>query len=390
MLCSCSMDYAENSKMMEEEEFKEYLFPQNDYRLVKFNTFNTEQQLNSIFVGSLITEIGEDKYIRLKSGENQVEKDKLKQMYQQENSELREKLKKLEKKNREKEREMIDELREEKTRIRNELISDFTQKTESINNELILMRKKVELLGDKRLVMQKEHHNNLSNQKDEMERKLTEQRENYEKKLDELREKLINMSNITNVSSKKGQEGENWVFNELVRQFKSSQVEDCHAKGHKGDFTVSQGEMKGMFESKNYTRNVPKREIKKFRSDIENNADLRYGVMLSLKSGIVNHNDLSLEFCAGKPLVYLHMVKDEPFKIKIAYDICQLILKNIDCFDITKEETQLKLKEKVKVITSRHKSLVCKVTDFSNDMKNTLNDQWRDFEEFLGHINLSE
>ena len=384
------MDYAENSKMMEEEEFKEYLFPRDDYRLVKFNTFNTEQQLNSIFVGSLITEIGEDRYIRLKSGENQIEKDKLKQMYQQENTELREKVKKLEKKKREKEREMTDELREEKTRIRNELISDFTLKTESINNELILMRKKVELLGDKRLVMQKEHHNNLSNQKDEMERKLTEQRENYEKKLDELREKLINMSNITNVSSKKGQEGENWVFNELVRQFKSSQVEDCHAKGHKGDFTVSQGEMKGMFESKNYTRNVPKREIKKFRSDIENNADLRYGVMLSLKSGIVNHNDLSLEFCAGKPLVYLHMVKDEPFKIKIAYDICQLILKNIDCFDITKEETQLKLKEKVKVITSRHKSLVCKVTDFSNDMKNTLNDQWRDFEEFLGHINLSE
>ena len=42
------MDYAENSKMMEEEEVKEYLFPQNDYRLVKFNTFNTEQQLNSI------------------------------------------------------------------------------------------------------------------------------------------------------------------------------------------------------------------------------------------------------------------------------------------------------------------------------------------------------
>ena len=384
------MDYAENSKMMEEEEVKEYLFPQNDYRLVKFNTFNTEQQLNSIFVGSLITEIGEDKYIRLKSGENQLEKDKLKQMYQQENSELREKLKKLEKRKREREREMNDEIREEKTRIRNELLNEFTLKTETVNTELLMLRKKVELLGDKRLVMQKEHHNTLSNQKDEMERKLTEQRENYEKKLDELREKLINMSNITNVSSKKGQEGENWVFNELVRQFKSSQVEDCHTKGHKGDFTVSQGDMKGMFESKNYTRNVPKREIKKFRSDVENNADLRYGVMLSLKSGIVNHNDLSLEFVSGKPLVYLHMVKDEPFKIKIAYDICQLILKNIDCFDVTKEETQLKLKEKVKVITSRHKSLVCKITDFSNDIKNSLNDQWRDFEEFLEYINLSD
>ena len=385
------MDYDANIKMMEEdEELKEFFFPLNDHRLKKFVTLSQEQQLNSIFVGSLITEIGEDKYIRLKSGENQIEKDKLKIMYQQENNELREKVRRLEKSKRERESEYRNELREEKTRIRDELQNDFLKKTESINNDLIQLRKKVELLGDKRLVMQKEHHQLLSNQKDEMERKLTEQRENYEKKIDNLREKIENMSNMTNVSSKKGQEGENWVFNELVRQFKSSQVEDCHTKGHKGDFTVSQGEMKGMFESKNYTRNVPKREIKKFRNDVENNADLRYGVMLSLKSGIVNHNDLSLEFCGGKPLVYLHMVKDEPFKIKIAYDICQLILKNIDCFDITKEETQLKLKEKVKVITSRHKSLVCKVTDFSNDMKNTLNDQWRDFEEFLEHINLNE
>ena len=46
--------------------------------------------------------------------------------------------------------------------------------------------------------------------------------------------------------------------------------------------------MKGMFESKNYKGNVPKKEITKFRKDIENNADLRYGVLLSLKSGIVN------------------------------------------------------------------------------------------------------
>ena len=383
------MDYEANSKMME-EEMKEFLFPQNDPRLKKFITLNQEQQLNSIFVGSLITEIGEDKYIRLKSGENQLEKDKLKQMYQQENNDLREKVKRLEKKKREREKEFSDELRDEKSRIRGELIDEFSQKTDIINTELITLRKKVELLGDKRLVMQKEHHQQISNQKDEMERKLTEQRENYEKKLDNLREKIENITNMTNVSSKKGQEGENWVFNELVRQFKSSQVEDCHTKGHKGDFTVSQGEMKGMFESKNYTRNVPKREIKKFRNDVENNADLRYGVMLSLKSGIVNHNDLSLEFCGGKPLVYLHMVKDEPFKIKIAYDICQLILKNIDCFDITKEETQLKLKEKVKVITARHKKLVSKVIDFSNDMQHTLTDQWRDFEEFLGHINLNE
>ena len=42
------MDYAENCKMMEEEEFKEYLFPRDDYRLVKFNTFNTEEKHETI------------------------------------------------------------------------------------------------------------------------------------------------------------------------------------------------------------------------------------------------------------------------------------------------------------------------------------------------------
>ena len=160
------MDYDANIKMMEEdEELKEFFFPLNDHRLKKFVTLSQEQQLNSIFVGSLITEIGEDKYIRLKSGENQLEKDKLKIMYQQENNELREKVRRLEKSKRERESEYRNELREEKTRIRDELQNDFLKKTESINNDLIQLRKKVELLGDKRLVMQKEHHQLLSNQK---------------------------------------------------------------------------------------------------------------------------------------------------------------------------------------------------------------------------------
>jgi len=223
-----------------------------------------------------------------------------------------------------------------------------------------------------------------------MERKLSEQRQLYEKKIEELREKLDTINNVTDVSTKKGQEGEDWVYNELVRQFKSAQVDDCHSKGHKGDFTITEGDMKGMFESKNYTKNVPKREITKFKKDIENNADLRYGVLLSLKSGIVNHTDLCLEFCGEKPIVYLHDVKEEPFKIKVAYNICQLILKNVDCFDITKEETQQKLKEKVKFMTARHKRLVNKVDDFSKDMKEELDEQWRDFEEFLNHINLNK
>ena len=106
---------------LQEEELKEFLFPKDDKRLSKFNGFNTEQQLNSIFIGSVISEIGEDKYIRLKSGENQTEKDNLKQMYQHENNELRERLKRIENNKREREREYI----REKTEIRETIRTDL-------------------------------------------------------------------------------------------------------------------------------------------------------------------------------------------------------------------------------------------------------------------------
>ena len=373
-----------------EEEQKEFLFPQDDKRLVKFITFNKEQQLNSIYIGSIISEIGEEKYIRLKSGVNEIEKDKLRQMYTQENNELREKLKRMEGNKQEREREYLQEKREIKENIRQEIKEEHEQRYQEINSELLNLKIRWSELSDKRLERQNENHKQILFQKDEMERKITEQREIYEKKLDEYREKLEIINNVTDISTKKGQEGENWVYNELVRQFKSAEVEDCHNKGHKGDFTITEGEMKGMFESKNYGRNVPKREIIKFKKDIEGNADLRYGILLSLKSGIVNHKDFDLEFCGEKPIVYLHDVKDEPFKIKIAYDICQLILKNVDCFDITKEETQQKLQEKVKFMTARHKRIVNKVDDFSNDMKGELAEQWKDFEEMLQHINLNK
>jgi len=41
-------------------------------------------------------------------------------------------------------------------------------------------------------------------------------------------------------------------------------------------------------------------------------------------------------------------------------------------------------------MTARHKRLINKVDDFSKDMKEELDEQWRDFEEFLNHINLNK
>ena len=181
------MDYAEHSKMMEEEEQKEYLFPKDDNRLVKFNTFNQEQQLNSIYIGSLISEIGEEKYIRLKSGENEIEKDKLKQFYTQENNELRERIKRIEKVRQEREREFIQEKREIRDNIKQDLKQQYSQEVNNAKDEILMLKSRWEEVQNKRLDIQQKNSDKLLLQKDEMERKLSEQRKLYEEKIEELR-----------------------------------------------------------------------------------------------------------------------------------------------------------------------------------------------------------
>ena len=50
------MDYAENSKLMEEDmdELKEFMFPLDDNRIKDFMMLSTEDQLNAISLGSFM------------------------------------------------------------------------------------------------------------------------------------------------------------------------------------------------------------------------------------------------------------------------------------------------------------------------------------------------
>ena len=159
------MDYAEHSKMMEEEEQKEYLFPKDDNRLVKFNTFNKEQQLNSIYIGSLISEIGEEKYIRLKSGENAIEKDKLKQLYTQENNELRERIKRIEQVKQQREREFIQEKHEIRENVKQDLKQQYSQEVCDAKNEILMLKSRWEEVQNKRLDNQQKNSEKLLFQK---------------------------------------------------------------------------------------------------------------------------------------------------------------------------------------------------------------------------------
>lgn len=370
--------------------YDEFLYPENDKRLFKFKTLSKEEQLNSIYLGAHLLEIAQDKFIKLKKGENKIEKEKLKNFYEEELREKEESLLELENKLQDIEMKHSNE----KRKIRENIFNDAKHKyetryvdvIESLEDELRAVKLKLENLTSSRMKNQSQYYEEKITQEREYQRNMDNMRKEYESKLDEYRKKVEIVNEFKENSAKKGQEGENWLYNELIRQFPKATIIDCHTIKHRGDFTL-EDDIKGMIESKNYKKNVPKKEIVKFKKDMESNEDFKYGILLSLKSGVTNREDFCLEFCSGKPMIFLHFIKDNPGKIKLAHKICKLILKNMECFDTKNEEIKTLIKEKTKMMTARHNKMLGTIKNFTTDIHNQLTEQWNDFQEFLKHLN---
>lgn len=371
---------------------KEFYYPQNDKRLEKFTKLNEEQQLRAIEIGCLIMEIGEDKYLRIKSGEKRDEIDKLNKMYVKELDQLKNQIKERERNLTEykskiqiEKRDLILEI---KTEMKEKYESLYEDKINHLTTELTNVKNRSDEIIQLRIDNQKEYYEKIMENKRENETKIQELRKEYELKIETYQEKLNEMNKKNENSTIKGQIGEDWVFNELLRQFPMAEIRDHHTKGHTGDFSIIEEEMIGMIESKNYNRNVNKKEVEKFRKDMKENDSYKYGIFLSLTRGVVNREDFSLEFIMGKPVIFLHKVKDNSKNIKTAYNICKLILKNMDCFDIQKEETQQLLKEIIKSYTTNHKKILSNLKDFELQITKQLEGQYEHFNQIINLINV--
>ena len=374
---------------MDEEDtivYEEFLYPENDKRLKKFKTLSKEDQLNSIYIGSNLLNISEEKYNQLKNGENQLQKEKMRIRYEDELSEkneliqsLRDKIYDIESnysRERKKLRDIISSEIDDKYKVR------YTAVMETYEEDLSELKTKVRKLESDKLNKQENFFREKTEINEKYQEKIEKQRKEYESKLDEYRKKVEIVTEFKENSAKKGQEGESWLYNELIRQFPKSTIVDCHKKDHRGDFTL-EDDVKGMIESKNYKKNVPKKEIVKFKKDIESNEDFKYGILLSLKSGVTNREDFCLEFCSGKPMVFLHFIKENPSKIKLAHKICKLILKNVECFDTKSEEKKQLIKEKTKTMTARHNKMISSVKNFTKEIENQIIEQWDDLSMLL-------
>ena len=369
-------------------ESKDILFPIDDERTKSFCVLNSDERMQVIELGLIVREVGISQVESLLQGKNKTEQNVLKKIHNKQVDELREKIKTEEKKYRLLQSSFTEEIQTTKLAVKEQQREIYMDRIKVFEQETERLKQRIEQVINQRLEFQNQHHEKLQAIAEKKEKEKQELRREYETKLDEYRSKVEIVNQINNNSAKKGQQGEDWIFNQLIRSFPSAEIEDHHTKGHTGDFSIKEEGRIGMLESKNYARNVNKKEVQKFYKDIQTNDQINYAIMASLKSGVVNREDFSLEFASGKPVIFLHNVKDYPENIKTAYKICQLILKNMDCFDIEKEENQHKLKTIVKTMKTNNKKLHTMVNNFQTNITSQLNDQWSQFESMIELLNI--
>ena len=387
------MDYAENSKLMDEDmdEMKEFMFPLDDNRIKDFMMLSTEDQLNAISLGAFMLKEGKTRYINMKSGENLQLIQQLKSEYEEKIlnkdlsvNKLKEELRKVKHEHVKEISEMTHEITE-KTKAK--YLNQWCDKFDELNSQLDDSNARMQKLIDTRISQNNDHNAKLLDMQQHSSMEKDEIRKNYEEKLDELREKIEQIVIMSSNSTKKGQEGEDWTYNELLRLFPQAMVEDTHAQGGRGDFII-RDKYVGMVDSKKFKGNVPKRDINKFKADMENNSEYQYGILCATDHGIAAKSDLLLEFVCGKPIVYIHNARINPQKILMACNLCKLILKNMECFDVTKEENQLIIKEKTKSLVKIKKRMIKKVQDFSESMIELMDTQWGELDALLKQINV--
>ena len=260
--------------------------------------------------------------------------------------------------------------------VKDETIAVFNTELERLKKQRENLTSKLHEYNGKLLDQQKEHQQNLQQQ-------IREQREFYENKEKNIREEFQNtlkkQAEVIKItqdytqkkkqnSTIKGQTGEDWVYNELLRQLKTVEILPTHQQKEKGDFVLKEPGIIGMIEAKNYKKNVPKKEIDKFYRDMDKNPEYNYGILVSLDHGVVRRDDFECEFRNGCPLIFLHKVRENPNKLLLAIKFCKLIEKNKTCIDITNEETIIKIKNLLKPIKTEYKNQKQFLSNFNDNM----------------------
>lgn len=214
-----------------------------------------------------------------------------------------------------------------------ELLRNEREKHKNTVNELKIgneakIQQAIKLINEDRIRLEQTLHVEKDKSRDYWLEREKEVRRGYEQQLEKYRIKCESTFLHKQNSTILGQDGENFTFFELNKFFPKAEIEDCRKKPGRGDFILTEGDFVMMIETKNYKKNVLKPEVDKFYRDVENNDDITCAILVSLKSGVCAKADFAFEVCNGKPILFLHKVKDNISNIPLAVKFFKLIAKS--------------------------------------------------------------
>lgn len=219
---------------------------------------------------------------------------------------------------------------------------EFTQR--KYDDLIIEHRNLKKNIEDKQTIWNEKERERISRINENHKVEVIHLREKYEKKLEELNKVVQSIHMVKENSSLKGQIGENKMFTALTIFYPKCTIEDTHKEPNRGDFIIETvNDKKILIDNKDYKGNVPKKEIDKFKSDIENNADVHGGALLSNCSGVAKRDDFEIEIIKGKPVIYLCNTNSNKQKIKSGIDIILSII-NTEHIDFSDPEIHKKIK----------------------------------------------
>ena len=191
--------------------------------------------------------------------------------------------------------------------------------------------------------------------------------------LDKERQRFLQQLTISQNSTLKGQQGEEFIFKKLNLLFPSSEILDTHSESGRGDFIVRKDDIVLMVENKNYSKNVQKSEIDKFYRDLdrESNNDIQCAVLVSMHTGICGREDFEFEVRNNKPILFLHKLANNFTNLEIAFKFFKLILNQKD-IDLNNKEIAGLFKNIAASIKRNFKKLKKQLDKFHSDQTDTL------------------
>ena len=274
------------------------------------------------------------------------------------------------------------------TQLKNDFTKQKSDLQESIqtdydtryNKQIVDLREQQESLRNQRDKWNEKYNSLFRELDDKYQVRLSEERERSDKlvkglreDLDREKERYLQQLTISQNSTLKGQQGEEFTFKQLNLLFPSSEILDTHNESGRGDFIVRKEDIVMMVENKNYSKNVQKSEIDKFYRDLDrdSNNDIQCAVLVSMHTGICGREDFEFEVRNNKPILFLHKLSNNFTNLELAFKFFKLILNQKD-IDLSNKEVVVLFKNIATSIKRNFKKLKKQVDKFHSDQTDTL------------------